>query len=198
MSAPTIDRRLQSPPTRVARTRAAAAGAAAAIAAIAIGVRVALAEPWWVESALVAALAVCTVAAVVDTVSRRIPDRLVLASLVPVAIGLVLLGVAGDARVALLTVPAGAVLFALPLAVVHLIVPSAMGFGDVKLALALGAALGLVEWRLAIVALCLASGLTVAVAIARRRPTMPFAPGLVVGAALALVLPTLEGPLPWR
>lgn len=198
MSAPTIDRRLQSPPTRVARTRAAAAGAAAAIAAIAIGVRVALAEPWWVESALVAALAVCTVAAVVDTVSRRIPDRLVLASLVPVGIALVCLVVGADARNTLLAVPAGAILFALPLLVVHLIAPSAMGFGDVKLALALGAALGLVEWRFAIIALCLASGVTVAVAVVRRRPTMPFAPGLVAGTALALVLPTLEGLLPWR
>lgn len=197
MSVPTIDRRPQSPPTLDTGTRATIA-AVVGIVAIAIGVRLALAEPWWVESALIVTLAVGTVAAVVDTVSRRIPDRLVLASLVPVVITLLIVVVAGDAPETLLTVPAGAALLALPVLVLHLIAPTAMGFGDVKLALALGAAIGLIEWRYAVTALCLASGLTVAVAIVRRRHTMPFAPGLIAGTALALVFPITEGPLPWR
>ncbi len=39
----------------------------------------------------------------------------------------------------------------------HLVSPSSMGFGDVKAALVLGAAVGTVDWRLAVVALCLAA-----------------------------------------
>jgi leader peptidase (prepilin peptidase)/N-methyltransferase len=92
----------------------------------------------------------------------------------------------------------GAAAFAGPLLIVHAANPGAMGFGDVKLAAVLGAALGLVDWRACLLALCLASAVTACVAIVRRRSSMPFAPGLVGGAALALLPTATEGLLPWR
>ncbi len=159
-----------------------------------------LSEPWWVEIGLVVVLLVAVVAVVVDLTSERIPDRVVLASLVPTSLVLAVHAVAdgGDGRSASVGVLMGAVAFAAPLLIVHLVVPHALGFGDVKLAAALGGALGLVDWRASVAALCIASGMTAAVALIRRRPTVPFAPGLVAGAALVLLLPTLEGSLPWR
>lgn len=197
MSTPTIDRRLQSPPTLDSVTRAAAVGATVLMFVIGLAVAGSSTEPWWVQAALVAVLTVGMVAAVVDTVSHRIPDPLVLVSLGPVAVVIAIEIVAGDARTAVPAVLAGAALFAGPLLAAHLVAPAALGFGDVKLAVALGAALGMVEWRYTITALCLASGLTAAVAIVRRRPALPFAPGLVAGTALVVLLPTLEGSVPW-
>ena len=77
---------------------------------------------------------------------------------------------------------AGVPVMALPLLVVHLVTPAAMGFGDVKLAVALGAGLGVLEPKLAVLALAVASGLTLLAAACTRRSAMPFAPGLVIGA----------------
>jgi len=76
---------------------------------------------------------------------------------------------------------------------VHLVAPAAMGFGDVKLAVALGAGLGVLEPRLAVLALAIASGLTLLVAACSRRSAMPFAPGLVLGAAAAMALGAFKG-----
>lgn len=170
---------------------------AVAIVAVAIAVPWRLSEPWWLEAGLVAALVVAVIAAVVDVTSQRIPDRVVLASLVP-TVAVLAVRIGSDGVVAASDVPIGAAAFALPLLVAHLASPAALGFGDVKLAGALGAALGLVDWRYSVVALCVASGLTAAVAVVRRRSEMPFAPGLVAGAALALVLAIFEGSPTWR
>lgn len=199
MSAPTILRRLQSPladsiPARVGPI----AVAVAAVVLITVAVPWVTGETWWVEAGFVATLLVCLAAAAVDVSDGRIPDRLVLASIVPTIVVLVAQVVSGDGQAAAAGAVLGVVLFAGPLLVVHLAVPHALGFGDVKLAVSLGAALGLVEWRYALAALCLASGTTAAVAVARRRPAMPFAPGLVVGVALVVLFPTLEGSVPWR
>ena len=136
--------------------------------------------------------------AVVDVSDGRIPDRLVLASIVPTLLVLVARAASGDLRVAGTAVLLGIVLFAGPLFVMHLAVPDALGFGDVKLAVSLGAVIGMVEWRYAVAALCIASGLTAATALVRRRSAMPLAPGLVTGAALVVLLPTLTGSVPWR
>lgn len=165
---------------------------------LALAVPRATGEAWWVEAGVVATLVVCVVCAVVDVSDGRIPDRLVLASIVPTLLVLVARAASGDLRVAGTAVLLGVVLFAGPLLVMHLAVPDALGFGDVKLAVSLGAAIGMVEWRYAVAGLCLASALTAAVALVRRRPAMPFAPGLVAGAALVVLLPILTGSVPWR
>ncbi len=157
-----------------------------------------LQEAWWLELALVATLVIATAAVTTDLVDARVPDRVVIGAVMPVLLVVGLQVASGDAGAAVLGVLLGAALFAGPLLIVHLAAPSAIGFGDVKLAAALGAAVGLVEWRSALLGLCLASAATAVVAIARRRPSMPFAPGLVGGAALALLPLTTEGSLPWR
>jgi leader peptidase (prepilin peptidase) / N-methyltransferase len=198
MSAPTNVRRLRSSATIAGGARSTATLVAGAIVVPVVAVPWAVDEPWWVEVGLVATLLMCVVAAMVDTINRRIPDRVVLTSLAPVVAVLAVRVANGGADTIVPRVLLGVALFVVPLLAVHLIAPDALGFGDVKLAVPLGIALGLVDWRYALAALCLASGLTAAVAMIGRRSTMPFAPGLVAGTALVLLLPTLEGHLPWR
>jgi prepilin signal peptidase PulO-like enzyme (type II secretory pathway) len=70
-----------------------------------------------------------------------------------------------------------------------------MGFGDVKAGIALGFALGLVHWQLALAALALATGLTAAIGLLARARTVPLGPGLVAAATLALVAAPLFAPL---
>jgi len=108
--------------------------------------------------------------------------------------------VAVSCKADVLAVGSGAAILAGPLLVAHLASPAAMGFGDVKLAVALGAALGLVDPTLGVVALCVASATTAVAGIALRRGALPFGPGLVVGttAAFALASAWTERRLPWR
>jgi leader peptidase (prepilin peptidase)/N-methyltransferase len=72
-----------------------------------------------------------------------------------------------------------------PLLLLHLVSPSAMGFGDVKLAVVLGAAVGVLDWQLAVPALALAAGATATVGVVTRARTIPFGPGLLAGALVA-------------
>lgn len=129
-------------------------------------------------------------AAASDWRTRRVPNSFVAIALLPAMVAVLLV----DDRIPLLArVASGVAVMAVPLLVVHLVTPAAMGFGDVKLAVALGAGLGLLEPKLAVLALAVASGLTLLAAAGRRRSAMPFAPGLVIGAAAALALGALEG-----
>ena len=130
------------------------------------------------------------VAALVDWRAHRVPDSLVILTLAPVVLAVV---VADEPTRRLVAVAAGAGLMALPLLLVHVVAPAAMGFGDVKLALALGAALGVIAPELTVPALAAGAGTTLLVASCTRRVAMPFAPGLVAGAATALAFGPLEG-----
>jgi leader peptidase (prepilin peptidase) / N-methyltransferase len=128
-------------------------------------------------------------AAATDWRTHRVPDLLVAFALVPALVAVLLV----DDRIHLLaSVVMGAAVMAVPLLVVHLAAPAAMGFGDVKLAAALGAVLGVWDPTLGVPALAVAAGLTLLAAVGRRRTAMPFAPGLVTGAAAALALGALE------
>jgi leader peptidase (prepilin peptidase)/N-methyltransferase len=134
-----------------------------------------------------ATVAVLVPAAAVDIRERRLPDSWVLAAaVVLLATTWVawLFGQTFDATALAL----GALVMAGPMMLVHLVSPGAMGFGDVKTGVVLGAALGTVDWRLGLVALTLAAGLGAAVGAARRSATIPFGPFLVLGAAFALVV----------
>lgn len=133
------------------------------------------------------AIALTVLAAAVDVEQRRIPDPLVGAAASVLGCWMLVALITGGSFdvVALVT---GAVLMSAPLLAAHLASPGAMGFGDVKLALVLGAALGSVGVPLTLVALSLAAGGTAAVGLVRRAPTMPFGPGLVAGASIAAVL----------
>jgi leader peptidase (prepilin peptidase)/N-methyltransferase len=132
-------------------------------------------------------------AAIVDHRERRLPDRLVALSGVVVVLALVGAAAIGH-PVAIGGVLLGACTMTLPILALHLVDPSAMGFGDVKASVVLGAALGTGDWRATLIALCLASTLGTLEGIVRRRRTVAFGVHLVAGSAAALVVsPTLLG-----
>ena len=148
-----------------------------------------------VSLAVSTVMVIAGVAALIDVREGRIPDELVLLALVPSAVTLVA-GTVPPGDVAL-----GIAVFAAPLFVIHVMSPRSMGFGDVKLAIPLGAALGAVDPALGLVALCVGSAATAIVGLTSRRSTLPFAPGLVAGALAALALPTVfstDWLLSWR
>jgi leader peptidase (prepilin peptidase) / N-methyltransferase len=125
-------------------------------------------------------------AAMVDLRERRLPDRWVGFA------GAVFVATTSTAWVAAQPVAvrsstAGVIVMTAPILALHLVSPGSMGFGDVKAALVLGAATGAVDWRLALVALTLASGLGAAVGIAGRRRTIAFGPWLVFATSIALL-----------
>jgi leader peptidase (prepilin peptidase)/N-methyltransferase len=158
-------------------------------------------EVWGATGTMIAAvLTLCGLAAVADARSGRIPNLLVAAAGLPTMAVVIASGAAGSGAHAAAAALLGAVVFAGPVFVMHLISPAAMGFGDVKLATALGAALGLVEPRLGLFALCLAAAVTAAVGLVRRRPTLPFGPGLVLGATVVVMIAGQlgEGAVQWR
>src|SRR5262245_51596122 len=109
-------------------------------------------------------------AAVADRRTRRIPDVLVALAFVPSALAVVL---SHHPTHLAFSAASGAALMALPLLILHLVSPAAMGFGDVKLAAALGATIGVLQPVLAVPALAVASGLTLVVAGCRRRTAVP-------------------------
>ena len=149
---------------------------------------------WWtsvvMSALLISSAAVLVAAAIFDARYRRLPDRFTIAAGIAVT---------GAAVVAATTEPVlGAVAFTLPLLLVHLVDPAAMGFGDVKIALVLGAACGIVDWRLSLVALLTAAAAASVIAVARRVNSIAFGPALV-GATMAVVAPSMVAgsPLGW-
>ncbi len=156
---------------------------------------VAVASTVSVGLAVTTVVLIAAVAAMIDLREDRIPDELVLLALVPMALTLAA-GVVSPGNVAL-----GIAVFAVPLLVIHVVSPRSMGFGDVKLAIPLGAALGAVDPAWGLFALCGASAATAAVGLASRRSVLPFAPGLVAGSLAALALSTVfsaDWLLSWR
>jgi leader peptidase (prepilin peptidase)/N-methyltransferase len=124
-------------------------------------------------------------AAVIDVERRRIPDVWVVASLSALVAVLSVETVADAATrsgATLAGIISGAVAMALPLLALHVVSPDAMGFGDVKAAVALGAAIGTIDWRLGTVALCLAALTGATAGVLGRRCTIAFGPYLVFGA----------------
>ena len=113
---------------------------------------------------------------------RRLPNRLVLATLAG-ALGAVLVAVLSGAASAGLGFVAGGLVAAIPLLVVHLINPRGLGFGDVKYAGAIGACVGVVDWRLAVGTVLVASlaGPLLALGVRSWRRSIPY--GLLLGFA---------------
>jgi len=170
------------------------------IALTVVVVMTAAVDAWGATGALiVTVLTLAAAAALVDARSGRIPDPLVAAAVMPTLLVVASSAIAGSGAHALATVALGCLAFAGPVFAVHLISPDAMGFGDVKLAAVLGAALGLVDPRLGLLALCLAAAVTAAVGLVRRRRSLPFGPGLVLGATAAVLIAGQIGDgLRWR
>jgi leader peptidase (prepilin peptidase)/N-methyltransferase len=141
-----------------------------------------------------AALAVAGVAlSVVDLVERRLPDVLVW----PTAGAVVVLLVAGSLLEGRPIGAVGTVAGAIGLFVVYLVLaliaPGGIGMGDVKLAVACGAALGCLgvrSWLLGLAAGFLLNGLAAVVALALGRTTLrgsvPFGPSMIAGVFVAI------------
>ena len=124
-------------------------------------------------------------AAVVDIRERRLPDRWVAFAAGVLAATAWMAWVFGQS-VDLSGMLLGAAVMAGPILLLHLVSPASMGFGDVKAAVVLGAAVGSVDWKLAVAGLTLAAGLAATIGIVGRMRTIPFGPFLVIGSALAL------------
>ena len=180
------------------RTQLAAEGT------IALGVLVGMVlatGPWGVTGFMVAlAVSIAALAATVDARSGRIPDAIVATAVLPTFVVVAAAAGSGTGRQAVGAALLGALAFAAPLFISHMVSPRAIGFGDVKLAAALGAALGLVAPGLGLVALCIAAAATATFGVVTRRTSLPFGPGLVLGAIVALVVAGQlgEGAVPWR
>ena len=127
-------------------------------------------------------------AALVDWHQRRLPDAVVLTAAVAFAFASLAVAASGT-NTSVASVALGVAMFAGPLLVVHLASPRSMGFGDVKAAAVLGAAVGAVDWGLAPWALTAAAATAAIIGVARRRATVPFGPSLVAG-ALSVILAT--------
>lgn len=124
------------------------------------------------------------VAAGADLRSMRIPNSLVLLAVV---FGVV----AADAANAGLGPLAGAGIAAVPLLLIHLLDPGAIGFGDVKFAAAAGAVVSAIAWPAAVmVPLVGFVGVAIVRIVVPRRP-QPFGPYLMVATTVAIIAASL-------
>lgn len=145
----------------------------------------------------VLALSFATAGAWTDARTGLIPDELVIATGATATIT----AAAADQVTALAI---GAAIVGLPLLVLHIVNPSAMGFGDVKLGLALGGTIGVIEPRLGVVALACASACAVVTGLVTKRQAIPFGPALAAGGvfvavgAAPLIRLLTGGPSPWQ
>lgn len=126
-------------------------------------------------------------AAWIDARTGRLPDLWIGIT----AVGAV--GIAASTAEGWLGPSIGTALVAGPLLVAHVVSPTAVGFGDVKLAIALGPALGAVGPVAPLVALWFATAIGTVVGLIRRSPAVALGPGLVTGGVLALGLARWSG-----
>ncbi|MEU7618035.1 A24 family peptidase [Micromonospora rifamycinica] len=183
-----------SPPAAVGSLRVAPIG----VAAVGMVVFGGLAAARGSEPALPAFLLVAAVGlvlAVVDLASLRLPDPLVGAAALGGGAALTGAAVAAGAPGRLLLALVGAVLSGLLYVVLALLPRSRLGFGDVKLAAALGLPLGWLGWPTLWLGLFLPhllNGVLVLALLAagrvRRDTALPFGPALLTGAWLAILL----------
>jgi leader peptidase (prepilin peptidase)/N-methyltransferase len=165
-----------------------------AVAGLVAALLVATAPSGWVALVLVPLGPIAAVGGAVDLRLHRLPDRLTLGATALLA-ALVTAGTIGSGDAGMLvTALTGAALFAGLLLAVHLVSPAGMGFGDVKLGVPLGLALGSAGVATVVAgllfALCLGAlgGVVVLARHRDRRRAFAFGPFLVAGAIVALVL----------
>jgi leader peptidase (prepilin peptidase)/N-methyltransferase len=123
-----------------------------------------------------------------DIRERRLPNYLTLPGAAVVLIGAAVAGRGGPALLG------GATLFAVYL-VVHLLTPTAMGAGDVKLAIGVGAltgSFGVDVWAVSALAAPLLTGALALVAVIRRvESTVPHGPSMCAASAFGCALAVL-------
>lgn len=148
---------------------------------------------WWLSFGWLFAVVVAVPAALaarVDVKSRRLPDNLVL-TLVPTIAAMLAESTVIGALAAVGAVALGMLAMGLAPFITHALAPESMGFGDVKLTIVLGAALGTWAPVLGVAALAVASTIAVVEAIVRRRTAIVFGPALVAGFLVTVVFASL-------
>ena len=139
--------------------------------------------------------AVGLVLALVDLACLRLPDRLVALAAVAGGLGLAGAAVAAGTVGRLLPALAGAAISFAGYVLLALLPGARLGFGDVKLAAALGLPLGWLGWPALALGLLLPHLLNGVVVLAllaarkvRRDTALPFGPAILAGAWLAILL----------
>lgn len=159
----------------------AAAGALATLWAVACALVAAAVVPAvWLPTHLVLG-ALVVAGSAVDLAAGRLPDALTGPAAVLTLAALVLLG-PGTLGAGVL----GGVALGAAFAAVHLVVPTALGAGDVKLAPSLGAPLAAASWTAPVLAVVLAALGVLALASVRGARRVPFGPALLVATWLVL------------
>jgi leader peptidase (prepilin peptidase)/N-methyltransferase len=154
-------------------------------------------DPALIVIGFLALTAMLVTVSVIDIQCYRLPDRIVLptliGSVVLVVVESIRAGEASHIKYAL----AGAAIYFVFLLVVHLISPRGMGFGDVKLSFVLGLSLGWLGWGEVFVGLFLGFlygaliGLGLIVTRIRARDqALPFGPFLAAGTMTAILVGT--------
>lgn len=150
---------------------------------------------WWVPVSLALAWFAVLLSAT-DLAHSRLPDALTLPAYPVVAALLAVAAVAGPGLELLLRAVVGAVLLWGVHAVVHVLVPAAVGGGDVKLVGSLGAVLGALGWAALALATVLAAVLTLllrAAAPRRWAAAVPYGPGMLGATWLVAAFPSGAG-----
>ncbi|MFG3604174.1 prepilin peptidase [Micromonospora chersina] len=145
--------------------------------------------------AFLAVAAVGLVLALADLACLRLPDPLVAAAAAAAALGLVPVALADGTPERLLAAVAGAAVSFAGYVLLALLPGARLGFGDVKLAAALGLPLGWLGWPtlgLGLLIPHLLNGVVVVALLAagrvRRDTPLPFGPAILAGAWLAVLL----------
>ena len=168
--------------------------AGAAITAVTFGALALRFGLTWILPALLVFAAASTVLTLVDLAEKRLPNAVVFPTLGVVAVLLVPATWAVGTWWPLLWAAAGAAGMFAVYFLLALISPSAMGMGDVKLALVIGLLLGwfgLSAWLVGLLAAFVVGGVIALVALALRRVTLrgsiPFGPSMLAGALIAVL-----------
>ena len=172
-----------------ARTKVLTTAAVGVVA----GVAAWRAGPFVAVLATACALVASVLIAVVDAMDYRIPNRIVFGGLGLSGALFFVQGLAGDSR-AIRALAGGAAFYGI-MAIIHLITPTKMGYGDVKLAGLLGLPLGWQGWLAVPFSLVLAStagllihGVLVMTGHRGWRDVLPFGVYLAIGATATVAL----------
>ena len=126
---------------------------------------------------------------------QRIPNQTLGPTAIWVAVCVIALAITEHAADPLLQAVTAAAGCLIGFAILHIASPNALGFGDVKLAAILGAAIGVVSLTAVLAALLLACILALTWATATRTRHLAFGPWLAAGAILGVGLAGLSGAL---
>jgi leader peptidase (prepilin peptidase)/N-methyltransferase len=146
-------------------------------------------DPWPVLLLWLPLVPLLASLAAVDLDVGRLPDRLLLPAAAWTVVCIVLLGIQQHSLTGLLAAAAASVLCGASFWAMHLASRGALGFGDVKLAAIVGAAVAAVAWQSLVWALLGACALGLVWAGITRRREIAFGPWLAFGAIVAVGLP---------